>query len=194
MLPISLLDSPGALAWDSLPLIKLTCFPFACGHTLPFSQARLAALEGRELRIRMWSFEVGAPMESRLGMLLCRDGRALSFVLSPGRPCEAMIKEKGEWTLGPALPLLALAGEDLQGEFWGAEVSLPVSLLSRVFPGFALSSAQALEGCLWKGFGHRLEEFGCSHWDSLTLFQETIPSQDLPGGLVSLERLELVPY
>ena len=40
MLPISLLDSPGALAWDSLPLIKLTCFPFACGHTLPFSQAR----------------------------------------------------------------------------------------------------------------------------------------------------------
>lgn len=97
MLPISLLDSPGALAWDSLPLVKLTCFPFAHGHTLPFSQARLAALEGRELRIRMWSFEVGAPMDSRLGMLLCRGGHALSFVLSPGRPCEAMIKEKGGW-------------------------------------------------------------------------------------------------
>lgn len=194
MLPISLLDSPGALAWDSLPLVKLTCFPFAHGHTLPFSQARLAALEGRELRIRMWSFEVGAPMDSRLGMLLCRGGHALSFVLSPGSPCEAMIKEKGGWAPGPALPLLSLAGEDLQGEFWGAEVSLPLSLLSRVFPGFTLASAQALEGCLWKGMGHRLEEFGCSYWDSLSLFPETIPSQKLPGDLISLERLELVSY
>lgn len=95
MLPISLLDSPGALAWDSLPLVKLTCFPFAHGHTLPFSQARLAALEGRELRIRMWSFEVGAPMDSRLGMAALSGRPCSSFCSLPWQSLRSDDKGKG---------------------------------------------------------------------------------------------------
>lgn len=146
------------------------------------------------MRIRMWSFEVGAPMDSRLGMLLCRGGHALSFVLSPGSPCEAMIKEKGGWAPGPALPLLSLAGEDLQGEFWGAEVSSRSLCCPGCFQVLLWPRRRLWKDAFGKAWAHRLEEFGCSYWDSLSLFPETIPSQKLPGDLISLERLELVSY
>lgn len=194
MIPVSLLGSPGAIGWDSLPLIKIDCFPFGKGHDHPFSQARILALEERELRVRLWSFEVSGSRESHLTFLLHHGEQALACVLFPGqRPSLWSCGPQG-WRPGPAVAWTGLRGEDLQGEFWGGEISLPQELLGRLLPGLALSQGQRFLGGFWKGRGRDPEQFGCSCWEQGIPVEISPFLKGLPDGTAYLEELRLVSY
>lgn len=153
MIPVSLLGSPGAIGWDSLPLIKIDCFPFGKGHDHPFSQARILALEERELRVRLWSFEVSGSRESHLTFLLHHGEQALACVLFPGQ-------RPSLWSCGPrgGDPVLrwlgqACGGRTCRGNFGEARSLCPRSFWADCFLDLPFPRDRGS----WEAFG-RAEE------------------------------------
>ncbi len=161
-LSVSVFAEQAQIAFDSLPVAKLVEFPFAKGHFLPFSQARFAVLEGQALRARLTAFEVGGPSGSAMTLLLGAPGVAggvLQLTIQPGGKLTALLH--GEPLEHPAIAAFPLDGEDLQGEFWGADLYIPRQVIRFVFPDCRLTAGETLGCNVCKQLGADPEEFGC---------------------------------
>ena len=136
--PVSIQSAP--VVWDTLPVAKLTEYPFAKGAYRPFSQARICFVPDQGLFIRMWSFEAQYRCEELEPRVLLEDS-CMTVCLSEGGQrylqitlnanAVACIQECGEQGLLREFgadflhSLHAFTGEDLQGEYWGIEFLLP---------------------------------------------------------------------
>ena len=168
--PISIL--PEYPKWDALSVLKLNTFPFAQDEFRPFSQCRLCLVENQGFYLRMWAFDVH-PLSASIGedlfqgdVLLCK------FALSKeGAYLELSADSQGQFILrlvkadGSLLPLdddafslRSFTGEDLQGEYWGFEAFLPLSLFSLLgnatFQAGSLFYANFWKVCLHPGSTH----------------------------------------
>ena len=161
-LSVSVFAEQAQIAFDSLPVAKIVDFPFAQGHFLPFSQARFAVVQEQALRVRLTAFEVGGPSDSAMTLLLGAPGAGDGVLLLTVRPGGGLtVRRRGEALEHPAVTAFALDGEDLQGEFWGADLYIPRQVIRYVLPSCRLTAGETL-GCnvlKWKGGDP--EQFGC---------------------------------
>ena len=141
-LPISI--APGTVQWDSLPVLKITHYPFTKGAYKPYALARLC-VQGDSLLVRLWAFEAETLVDQS-DMLL---GSCINFFLKKGDTCLAVTvavgggfraqANKGDgfvplYELSSGIPdTLWFQGEDLQGIYWGCEVTLGPEIIRDLF-------------------------------------------------------------
>ena len=134
-IPVS--EPDAACSFDSLPVFQLTFFPKAPGHDLPFAQARMYAERGRSLFLRLNAYEVGAPAGSRF----LAEFAGLRLTVTP----DGFTAEKdGSTVEHPLIRVSPIRGEDLQGEFWGAVLQLPLTVLRETVPGARLEPGERI--------------------------------------------------
>ncbi len=143
--------------WDTLPVAKLTCpgEGFLCPI---FAQAVLCCHPSIGLYVRLWAFEVESyahPQMSSLSMVLAPnrdrpDEYAYVSFTHGGDITAYTVDAKG--VRAPVdtdgLAFTRVAGEDLQGEYWGGSFMLPNGLLKARFGIDAFSGGEQLKGNL----------------------------------------------
>ena len=152
--------------WDSLSVIKLTAFPYEKEGFKPFSQARICFVQDKGMYARLWAFDVDPITASTPQTLF--EGNALVLQLAPGQDASAPYLEiaanaggvftfctaRGQTTLTQGAPagftLKEFTGEDLQGEYWGWEVFVPLACFRSLDPSFSIQEHQPLRGNLLK--------------------------------------------
>lgn len=137
-------SEPGAaVSFDSLPVCQLNVFPDPPGHDLPFAQARIYAEQGRSLFLKLSAYEADAPADSRFlasfGTLALEVSPNGSRLTLDGKPLE-----------NAAVRVTPMRGDDLQGEFWGAVVQLPLSVLRLALPSLTLLPGGSIPFALTK--------------------------------------------
>ena len=140
-------DSP---TFDSLPTYKITCYPLEKRDYKPFAQAQVC-LTPVSLVLRLWAFEAHPRPSSRveaaftarhspglLSVAAWADGRWSCLLRTPGgdRPLDAIAH--------------AMAGEDLQGVYWGAQVDIPRRLAEEALGTGELAPGSVLLGNFYK--------------------------------------------
>lgn len=126
------LSEPGSVvSFDSLPVFQLTVFSAPLGYDLPFIQARAYAEQGRSLFLKLTAYEATAPEDSRFALELGK----LALEISPNH---SRLSLNGEPLEHAAVRVTPVRGEDLQGEFWGAIVQIPLAALRMAFPALSL--------------------------------------------------------
>lgn len=161
-LSVSVFAEQAQIAFDSLPVAKIVDFPFAQGHFLPYSQARFAVVQEQALRVRLTAFEVGGPSDSAMSLLLAAPGAADGALLLTVRPGGGLtVLLRGQALAHPAVTAFPLDGEDLQGEFWGADLYIPRQIIRYVFPSCRLTAGETLGCNVLKHKGGEPEAFGC---------------------------------
>ena len=157
----------GAPEFDALPVAKISHYPLEKADYKPYAHC-VVCLTDYSLELRMLAFEVNTSDKSEL--------RAV-FYLFPDEPEKALhikaapAETSGTdnvttvWTeiRGSTQPLLGVKsvphnGEDLQGVYWGCDISLP---LSTVKEGFSLKEGDRFPGNFYKiRTGERFEHYG----------------------------------
>ena len=147
----------GLPVWDSLPVAKIIRYPLEKRDYKPLAQARLCVNE-TDFCLRMWAFETAPSLESRLICSLNfypeQSSRWLSLRCgSAGRGSWLVCGPDGESPLGEYLilpQLKAYLGEDLEGIYWGAVVTLPLTALDLVYGTHHLPAGHRMLGNLYK--------------------------------------------
>ncbi len=115
----------GPLNFDVLPVIKLEC-----SQTVPilqriYAQAQLACTD-TDLITRLAAFESSPSQDSRFEIIFAGPaGRVAVKVDAKG--FVSLITPAGEPT--PLMKTRRIAGEDLQGVYWGVVLEIPLTLL-----------------------------------------------------------------
>lgn len=129
---------------ESLPVADIVDYPLEPAEYKPFAQARLC-LTPRNLVVELWAFEVRPEPESSLRVVFFPQGEKgprLFFQVWSGGRWEAFL---GERPVEPAVH--PLSGENLQGVYWGARVTIPRKWLEKEAP---LEAGSVLWGNLYK--------------------------------------------
>lgn len=144
----------GPPIFDALPVLKVTSYPFETADYKPFAQG-LLCMSGGRLMGRLWAFEARPEAGSTLSLAL--KGGSAHYALS--------LRLDGVYTAylnGETFPMPSLrpiAGEDLQGEYWGVDFDLGEQLSARlglIFP----YKGQLLEGNIYKSCEGARPHFG----------------------------------
>lgn len=135
---------------DTLPVYKITSYPLEPRDYKPFAQARLY-LTPSELLLELWAFEMLPQPESRLRAVFCTAACDTLLVVechAGGRvDCRA---ESPAGARDLSVTSHTLAGEDLQGIYWGAAVSIPRTLLEQLFGKGCVDVGRSLLGNVYK--------------------------------------------
>ena len=99
--------------FDSLPVLKLTCNTDVPINERIFAQAKVGLCDSG-LFVRMWAFENDPPPESCLELHLLGPDGGIKLSAWPDKRFEALCGGKPA-----AVTAYTIAGEDLQGEYWG---------------------------------------------------------------------------
>lgn len=151
MLPLGFKISlvSGQPSFDSLPVAKITNYPLEERDYKPFAQSRICINEDY-LYIQMWAFEVNpSPKSSLKAILTSPDGES-------GFSVELLSTGHLEFTPFPdnagfALPLLhSMWGEDLQGEYWGGSLQIPIETAYTLLKKQNLQPGGIIRGNLYK--------------------------------------------
>lgn len=177
IMPFEVCMQPLPVVWDTLPVAKLTKYPFAKGAYRPFSQARICCVTGQGLFVRMWSFEVEYRCEeteprvlledSCMTVCLSAEGEEYLRITSNARGVLFIEKCRGETVVEEYEPdclhaLHAFTGEDLQGEYWGVEFFIPYELLHTKLGFPALEAGFVFQGNFYcTRLDGIKEHFGC---------------------------------
>ena len=172
--PVSIQSSP--VVWDTLPVAKLTQYPFAKGAYRPFSQARICFVPSEGLYLRMWSFEVELRCEEWEPRVLLEDscmtvcvcaGEEYLRITSTARAVACIQKCRQEQVVEEynstvLRHLHAFQGEDLQGEYWGVEFLLSNEFLQKEFLFPDLQPGVVFQGNFYSTRLDGIKEhFGC---------------------------------
>lgn len=134
----------GSVEWNSLPVLKLTHYPFTTGPYKPFTLARLCVSDDGFVA-RLWAFEEEVLIDeasmldgSCIHLFLQKNGSCLAVTVAAGGGFEAKVQKDADF-----VPLYNITkeiphtrwykGEDLQGVYWGCEVTLSTALAEEVF-------------------------------------------------------------
>ncbi len=136
----------GEPRYDSIPVAKITDYPLEKESYMPFAQCQLC-LNGEGLTIRIWAFEVDPPKESALRISFGTGEHYLTLTVysddryvyaADGSPCELPVSHH------------SIAGEDLQGIYWGAVLFIPTDALLSVLDVAQIDTDTVIRGNLYK--------------------------------------------
>lgn len=123
--------SDGKPNFDSLPVAKIIHYPFELRDYKPYAQARLA-LGDNLMFIDLWAFETRPDPESGISARLrmpSTDGSSVTLEISAFANGKVDFSPSSVFDGRFAPEVTPLAGEDLQGEYWGVSVRLPLAAL-----------------------------------------------------------------
>jgi hypothetical protein len=115
----------GPLNFDVLPVIKLECSPAVPILQRIYAQAQLACTD-TDLITRLAAFESNPSQDSRFEIVFAGPAGRI-FVKVDAQGFASLMTPAGERT--SLLRTRCIAGEDLQGVFWGVVLEIPLSLL-----------------------------------------------------------------
>lgn len=116
--------------FETLPIAKISSYPLERRDYKPFAQCRLAVAQG-ELFVRMWAFEVSPEPCSALECLLCpKDDEQSALLVKICANAANTVAIAGEDITLAQFSAHPLSGDDLQGEYWGATVGIPLDIIA----------------------------------------------------------------
>ena len=115
--------------FDTLNVIKLRCDTDMDINQRIYGQAQLCRSE-KSLFLRIWSFETAPTENSAVGAVFERNGARLNISVSFGKKASLLLNGQ---PLSDAMTSYIIQGEDLQGEYWGAVMVLPIALIFKAF-------------------------------------------------------------
>lgn len=135
--------------WDELPVSKLLFFGDNNDHMYPFVQARLCYVHNIGVLARIWSFEVSPRAEvltksakiyddSIVALNICPftdDEKLISIAVnSKGVVYPILCEDVGKTKLiSDEISAFVFHDADLQGEYWGAEITIPNQTLKSIY-------------------------------------------------------------
>lgn len=144
---INILDSYPE--WDELPVSKLLFFNNKKDHMYPFVQARICYVKNCGFIFRIWSFEVNPKScvtaktvkiynDSIVALNLCPfkdEDKFISVAVNPnGIVYSVLCHNTGETeSIDGVINAFVFKDADLQGEYWGAEITLSDELIYKIF-------------------------------------------------------------
>ena len=140
---------PESPKFDSIPTYKITDYPLEKRDYKPFAQAQVC-LTPTQLILRLWAFEAHPkPLSTVEGVFTTRQSEAVLWVSAwaDGRWRCALRTPGGEKPIDAIAH--AMAGEDLQGEYWGTSVAIRRSLVEEALR-VALAPGSTLLGNFYK--------------------------------------------
>lgn len=114
--------------WAALPVAVLSCYQNTDYHNAAYAQGQLA-LTPQSLFIRLLAFEADTLESSRLVAILGSIPQQLEITIAPSGFRAVLLKNGQVGEPIPEAVFSPVAGEDLQGIYWGAQVQIPVSCL-----------------------------------------------------------------
>lgn len=139
----------GEPKFDILPVIKITDYPLEKRDYKPFAQCRIAVNEAA-LYLQLWAFEAKPEPMSQLQAVLYLHPKAEDpVVLTLQADGEAWLRMGDQAIPVEQYQVHPFRGDDLQGKYWGATVTLPLSLLEQLGET-ALQSGSRLAGNFYK--------------------------------------------
>lgn len=137
----------GAPDYEALHVAKITDFPLEKRDYKPYSQVRVCFAEGGGLHLQFLSFESSPLPESCM--------KSVFELQSGAAPLELSLNAIGEFSVrhgGSTVEAVAhlFNGEDLQGVFWGGNLSVGAETLGALFPDFHAVAGVSFRGNLYK--------------------------------------------
>jgi len=114
---------PGTPRFDTLGVIKLGCDISVDINSRIYGQAQLGRCD-EYFYARIWSFETAPTADSRVGLSMQCGENKIEMTACFDERCSLAINGTDAKQL---LTAYLISGEDLQGEYWGAVMMLPVS-------------------------------------------------------------------
>lgn len=145
--------------WDEMEVFKIIEFPFARDAYKPFSQARICIVAGSNITFRVWSFEAKPRIDSLLAFLLNPFKSSSSeyikiifkcdktFEVYFGDPKSGIEKLKIN---DDEIIMTPFEGEDLQGIYWGGEVTITKKLLFMLYGKDTFINGDIMSGNIYK--------------------------------------------
>lgn len=121
----------GEAVLDALPVMKVRHYPFEPESYKPFAQG-IICMKGRSLFMRLWAFEAVPEAVSELAAALKAPSGCLLYV-SAELSGKNTVTLDGEDRTSEA-EIRPIAGEDLQGEYWGVNITLSPGLTEKIIP------------------------------------------------------------
>lgn len=192
----------GEPVFDSLPVAKIIHYPLEKRDYRPFAQC-IFCVSGQKLFVRMWAFEVSVMPTSALECVLClypdKPERAICLRVEHGGGNDVetsvrLLEDGKELPVDPKVKQAATDcleyhphnGEDLQGVYWGATLSLPWNAVEQLGGKVDPGGLKSFPGNFYKTC--RDEKF--AHYGSY--FPAEFPQN--PYGLSSMGAFDLIAY
>ena len=134
--------------WDELPVSKLLFFSSNKEHYYPFVQARICYVREIGFVARVWSFEVSPRADvltksakiysdSIIALNICPfdDDKLISIAVNAKGTVYPILCRDATNTelISKDIPVSVFFDADLQGEYWGAEITIPNNLLEEIY-------------------------------------------------------------
>ncbi|MDL2233075.1 hypothetical protein LJC63_05785 [Ruminococcaceae bacterium OttesenSCG-928-L11] len=155
------------LGLDALPVAKITEYPLEERDYRPFAQCQICVNNETELLARLWAFEVSPPPDSELRAVLhlFRDKpeRALHIIAraEDGLPTvRAVVVENDAPIAEVRGECRDHSGEDLQGIYWGGEVTLHKDALEQAGGPVLFAPGEGFPGNFYKTCDSRTPHYG----------------------------------
>jgi len=155
MFQISMIS--GEPVWDSLPAAKITNYPLEKADYKPFAQARVC-ISRDDLYLQMLSFEVEPSEKSVLAAAFAmfpQQSDRRYFWLSTNRAgnlnCRFINEQDGTSDdVSRRVAARVFSGSDLQGIYWCAAFTLPLSVVEKYYGEEALRCGSTMRGNFYK--------------------------------------------
>ncbi len=136
--------------FDSLPVAKIIDYPLERRDYKPYAQGRICINQDGMI-LQLWAFETHPEPESSLKGVFALSSEEDSVFSVEFFPQGEPVFKVGERQV-PADQMLVhrFEGEDLQGVYWGATLTLPHSLLKQVDPQWNPEQITQIAGNLYK--------------------------------------------
>ena len=152
-MPFKISEISSNPVWDTLAVAKITNYPFEKGAFKPFAQVR-ACVNEQGLHLRMWAFETVKRPNSLIiatFQFLKNSDRTLTVTLYGDGRVKIFIRDNGDDTLLESQPQVKFfEGEDLEGIYWGACVTISSELIKKYFDNLSLSAGYTFKGNFFK--------------------------------------------
>ncbi len=152
-MPFKISAVPGAPVWDTLPVAKITNYPFENEAFKPFAQVR-ACVSNFGLQLRMWAFETKKrPQSYMLAALALSENlsRVLYISVYADSKVRVAVKDNDSYILlNENVSADFFDGEDLEGIYWGSVITISHEIIAKYFDGLKLCPGHSFKGNFFK--------------------------------------------
>ena len=149
-MPYFICSQPASPKLDTLPTYKITDYPLEQRDYKPFAQAKVCVTP-QDFLVQMWAFEMVPQPESLLRAVFTRPASHNLLVLTAGATgtCTCLARSpEGDKPLDAIVH--SLDGEDLQGIYWGATITLRRAVVEQLLGEGCTQAGGTLLGNFYK--------------------------------------------
>lgn len=150
-MPFKISAISGDPVWDTLPVAKITNYPFEKEAFKPFAHVR-ACVSEKGLHLKMLAFETKKrPQSCIVAAFKLSDSRNLHIIGYADSHIELSLEENGDFSaIEENVSHNFFEGEDLEGIYWGVCVTISHELIAKYFDGLTLSAGLSFKGNFFK--------------------------------------------